>query len=60
MKPQPLKDSNITGVPRAAQKRKERESGINEEAQSIKTPKIGVHSMKTGKMWVKIDVNRLK
>ena len=27
---------------------------VNKEAQNIKTAKIGVHSTKTGKIWVKM------
>ena len=59
-KPLPLKDSYITGVPQAAWKIIRAKIGGNKEARSIKASKIGVHSTKTGKMWVKIDVNRLK
>ena len=34
--------------------------GVNKEARSIKTAKIGAHITKTGKIRVKIGVNRIK
>ena len=44
-------------MPQVARKIKGAKIGVNKEARSIKAAKIGVRSTKTGKMWVKIDVN---
>ena len=48
-----LKSSNTTGVPEAVLKIKRAKIGANKIARSIKAAKIGAHSAKTGKMWVK-------
>ena len=53
----PLKDSPINRVLHVAQRiKKQYKLGVTKVAQSIKTAKIGVHSSKSERIWVKTDV----
>ena len=57
--PLPPEDSNLTGVPKAAQKIKEQNRGSIKKPGTQKLPQLGYIVQKLKKMWVKIGLNWL-